>query len=85
VIKNNSLSNKIEDCIFWYKAEAHDDFKTCSQKYWDLDKQISAKKRQEEEHMGGCEGVNDVAMLSNSREYCEVDKYCVKKNKNYSM
>lgn len=85
VIKNNSLSNKIEDCIFWYKAEPHADFKTCSQKYWDLDKQISTKKRHEEEHMGGGEGVNDVAMLSNNREYYEVDKYCVKKNKNYSM
>lgn len=82
VIKNNSLSNKIEDCVFWYKAESHEEFRTCSQKYWDLDKKISKKKKEESEVH---ENENDVDMLSNQREYLEADKYCVKKNKNYSV
>jgi len=82
VIKNNSLSNKLEDCVFWYKAEKHDDFKTCSQKYWDLDKQISSRKQQEEDTSSEC--INDVSMLSNSRDYKHIDKYCVKKNKTKS-
>jgi hypothetical protein len=84
VIKNNSLSNKIEDCVFWYKAEAHEEFKTCSAKYWELDKKISHKKQREEIEAGD-HHINDIDMISNEREYLEGDKYCVKKNKNNSL
>jgi hypothetical protein len=45
VIKNNSNSNKIEDCVFWYKASSHPNFTTCQQKYWDMDKQVTAKEK----------------------------------------
>ena len=46
VIKNNSLSSKIEDCVFWYKAEPHPEFQVCQQKYWDMDRIISEKNNQ---------------------------------------
>lgn len=29
-------SNKLEDCVFWYKAEPREDFRVGSKKYWDL-------------------------------------------------
>ena len=35
VINNNAKSNKIEDQVFWYKAEAHDDFKIGCKEFWD--------------------------------------------------
>ena len=34
VIHNNSKSNKIEDQVFWYKAESHEDFKLGSAEFW---------------------------------------------------
>ena len=34
VIHNNAKSNKIEDQVFWYKAEDHEDFKMCSKEFW---------------------------------------------------
>ena len=35
VIHNNAKSNKIEDQIFWYKADGHEDFKIGAQQFWD--------------------------------------------------
>ena len=34
VINTNSKSNKLEDQVFYYKAEAHDDFKIGAEEYW---------------------------------------------------
>ena len=34
VIHNNSKSNKIEDQVFWYKAESHEEFKLGSPEFW---------------------------------------------------
>lgn len=39
VINNNAKSNKIQDQVFWYKADAHTDFKLCSKEFWDLSKE----------------------------------------------
>lgn len=40
VIDNTSLSNKLEDCIFWYKAELnHPPFRIGSPAIWDWDRQ----------------------------------------------
>jgi hypothetical protein len=36
VINNNTKSNKIEDQVFWYKAQTHDHFKIGSQHFWDM-------------------------------------------------
>ena len=34
VIDNNSASNKLEDQVFWYKAEIHEKFKFGCENYW---------------------------------------------------
>jgi hypothetical protein len=34
VIHNNAKSNKLEDQVFWYKAEPHKDFKIGAEEYW---------------------------------------------------
>jgi hypothetical protein len=34
VIHNGSKSNKLEECVFWYKAEQHPDFKLGSREMW---------------------------------------------------
>ena len=40
VISNNARSNKLEDQIFWYKAEPHNDFKLGSKEFWRLSEDI---------------------------------------------
>ncbi len=35
VINNNAKSNKLEDQVFWYKAEAHEDFQLGAPQFWD--------------------------------------------------
>ena len=40
VINNNVKSNKLQDQIFWYKAEPHADFKLGSREFWELSKDI---------------------------------------------
>ena len=34
VINNNAKSNKLEDQVFWYKAEPHDDFQLGAPQFW---------------------------------------------------
>ena len=29
-----SISNKLEDQVFWYKAAPHNDFRICSPEFW---------------------------------------------------
>jgi hypothetical protein len=47
VINNNVKSNKLQEQIFWYKAEAHSDFKLGSKEYWDLSKDIKSDDEDE--------------------------------------
>lgn len=42
VIDNNAKSNKIQEQIFWYKAQNHEDFKLGSKEYWDLSKDLDS-------------------------------------------
>ena len=42
VINNNSKSNKLTDQIFWYKANAHGDFKLGSREFWELSESINS-------------------------------------------
>jgi hypothetical protein len=42
VIDNNTKSNNLQDMVFWYKAEAHGNFKLCSQRYWDISKEMTS-------------------------------------------
>jgi len=41
VINNNSKSNKLQDQVFWYKGEFHNDFHLGSKEYWDLSKKLN--------------------------------------------
>ena len=34
VVHNNAKSNKLEDQVFWYKADSHDDFKIGAPEFW---------------------------------------------------
>lgn len=36
VIHNNSKSNNIEDQVFWYKAQTHENYKIGSKYFWDM-------------------------------------------------
>ena len=47
VINNNSKSNKLDDQIFWYKAQPHGDFKLGSQQFWELSKDIGSDDEDE--------------------------------------
>ena len=42
VISNNAKSNKLEDQIFWYKAQSHREFKLGSKEFWELSKGIDS-------------------------------------------
>ena len=39
VIHNNSKSNRLEDQVFWYKAEGHDDFQMGAPAFWEYHRQ----------------------------------------------
>ena len=40
VIHNNSKKNRIEDQVFWYRADPELSFKLCPEQLWDLSKQV---------------------------------------------
>jgi hypothetical protein len=42
VINNNAKSNKLQDQIFWYKAQNHPDFKLGSKEFWELSKDLDS-------------------------------------------
>ena len=42
VVNNNAKSNKLQDQIFWYKAEHHSDFKLGSKEFWELSKDLNS-------------------------------------------
>ncbi len=48
VINNNAKSNKLQDQVFWYKADAHNDFRLGSKEFWDLSKQINDEDEEEQ-------------------------------------
>lgn len=50
VINNNSKSNKLEDQIFWYKAEPHNAFRLGSKEYWELSKNINSDDEDDESY-----------------------------------
>jgi hypothetical protein len=48
VINNNSKSNKLQEQVFWYKADNHNDFKLGSKEFWELSKQINSDDEEEQ-------------------------------------
>ena len=47
VVSNNTRSNKLEDQIFWYKAEPHDNFKLGSKEFWEISKDLNSDDEDE--------------------------------------
>lgn len=47
VINNNAKSNKLNDQIFWYKAQNHNNFKLGSKEFWELSKDINSDEEDE--------------------------------------
>jgi hypothetical protein len=48
VINNNAKSNRIQDQVFWYKAETRPNFKLGSKEFWDISKDIGGSDDDEE-------------------------------------
>jgi len=48
VINNNVKSNKLQDQVFWYKADAHNDFKLGSKEFWELSKGYNSEEEEEQ-------------------------------------
>jgi len=47
VINNNSKSNKLQDQVFWYKADSHNDFKLGSKEFWELSAGCNSDEEEE--------------------------------------
>ena len=47
VINNNAKSNKLNDQVFWYKAQTHSDFKLGSKEFWDISKDLGSDDEEE--------------------------------------
>ena len=47
VINNNSKSNKLEEQVFWYKADHHNDFKLGSKEFWEMSKNMGSDDEDE--------------------------------------
>jgi hypothetical protein len=47
VVNNNAKSNKLQDLIFWYKAQPHPNFKLGSKEFWELSKNINSDDEDE--------------------------------------
>ena len=48
VINNNTKSNKLQDQIFWYKADGHGDFRLGSREFWELSKQLNDDEEEDQ-------------------------------------
>jgi hypothetical protein len=47
VINNNAKSNKLNDQIFWYRAEGRPDFKLGSKEFWEISKGMGSDDEDE--------------------------------------
>ena len=47
IINNNVKSNKLQDQIFWYKADSHKDFKLGSREFWEISKDLQSDDEEE--------------------------------------
>jgi len=48
VIDNNAKSNKLQDQVFWYKADNHNEFRLGSKEFWELSKGMNSDDEDEE-------------------------------------
>ena len=47
VINNNAKSNKLNEQIFWYKADTHKNFKLGSKEFWEISKTMDSDDEEE--------------------------------------
>jgi hypothetical protein len=47
VINNNAKSNKLNDQIFWYKAQEQKNFKLGSKEFWEISKNLDSDDEEE--------------------------------------
>jgi hypothetical protein len=47
VINNNVKTNKLQDQVFWYKADGHNEFRLGSKEYWNLSKGYDSEDEDE--------------------------------------
>jgi hypothetical protein len=69
VINNNAKSNKLQDQIFWYKAQQHGPFKLGSKEFWEISKNLGSDDEEDKQY--------DPAAAKNSK----APKINVKKSK----
>jgi hypothetical protein len=48
VINNNSKSNRLNDQVFYYKADSHNDFRLGSREFWELSKDMPDEDQEEQ-------------------------------------
>jgi hypothetical protein len=48
VINNSSLSNKLEDCVFYYRGEQHENYRMCSNRFWMNNDQVEDENSDDE-------------------------------------
>ena len=73
VVQVSASSNRLQDQVFWYKANLHDDFKIGAQEFWDVHYQTLRDKQESEDD----EDVFDISQYQ-KRNKCNVK---VKKGK----
>jgi hypothetical protein len=49
VINNNAKTNRLEEQVFWYKAEGHDDFRVGAREFWALSKECDEEVEEDED------------------------------------
>jgi hypothetical protein len=70
VINNNAKSNRIQDQIFWYRAESRPDYRLGSKQFWDMSEQMKHDSDDEGEYNPNAgkkaKGANIVVKKKNS-------------------
>jgi hypothetical protein len=71
VINTSSKSNKLEEQVYWYKAENHEDFRICCQDAWTYSEQNYNEEEEEETEAN----LNKLYQKRNTRARREADGY----------
>jgi len=50
VINNNAKSNKLQDQIFWYKAQQHGPFRLGSKEFWEISKNLGSDDEEDKSY-----------------------------------
>ena len=72
VIHNNAKSNKIEDQVFWYKAEIHESYKIGAHMFWEMQENMESSSDEEffDTNFGRKKSKGPVVKVNKRTEYC---------------